>query len=193
MLRSIQAWLFNIYYYVLGHTFARLYYKKRYLTGKHFSSKYGGIGAIGWRWTVQCMKGCRKLGNIGQAPWPVDPRTRIVHYSNISFNVDDINIFQSPGCYFQAHAKISIGKGCWIAPNVGLITANHDFMDLNKHSTALPISIGENCWIGMNAMILPGVVLGKHTIVGAGSVVTKSFPDGNCVIAGNPARKIREL
>lgn len=45
----------------------------------------------------------------------------------------------------------------------------------------------------MNCSILPGVTLGEHTIVGAGSVVTKSFPEGNCVIAGNPARKIKEL
>jgi carbonic anhydrase/acetyltransferase-like protein (isoleucine patch superfamily) len=45
----------------------------------------------------------------------------------------------------------------------------------------------------MNSIILPGVVLGIRTIVGAGSVVTKSFPDGYCVIAGNPAKIIKTL
>ena len=45
----------------------------------------------------------------------------------------------------------------------------------------------------MNTVILPGVSLGDHTIVGAGSVVTKSFQEGNCVIAGNPAKVIRYL
>lgn len=45
----------------------------------------------------------------------------------------------------------------------------------------------------MNAMILPGVRLGDHTIVGAGAVVTKSFSEGNCVIARNPARIIRKV
>ena len=45
----------------------------------------------------------------------------------------------------------------------------------------------------MNSIILPNVTLGDFTIVGAGSVVTKSFPEGYCVIAGNPAKIIKQL
>jgi acetyltransferase-like isoleucine patch superfamily enzyme len=45
----------------------------------------------------------------------------------------------------------------------------------------------------MNATVLPGIVLGDFTIVGAGAVVTRSFPDGYCVVAGNPAAIIRTL
>lgn len=50
--------------------------------------------------------------------------------------------------------------------------------------------MANNCFIGMNVTVLPGVTLGDNTIVGASSVVTKSFLDGNVVIAGNPARVI---
>jgi len=45
----------------------------------------------------------------------------------------------------------------------------------------------------MNAVILPGVHLGDHTIVAAGSVVTKSFPQGNCILGGVPAKVVKEL
>ncbi len=45
----------------------------------------------------------------------------------------------------------------------------------------------------MNSTILPGVEIGNNTVVAAGSVVTKSFPDGNCIIGGVPAKKIKEL
>ncbi len=55
------------------------------------------------------------------------------------------------------------------------------------------VNIGEKCWIGMNSVILPGVTLGTNTIVGADSIVTKSFPEGFCVIAGNPAKIIKAI
>lgn len=74
-----------------------------------------------------------------------------------------------------------------------MITANHDFYDLDKHLKSESIIIAEKCWIGMDSVILAGVVLGVRTIVGAGSVVTKSFPAGNVVVAGNPAKIIKYL
>lgn len=102
--------------------------------------------------------------------------------------------FHGVGNYFQGiGAKIVLGKGCFIAPNTGFITTNHDLADISKHQSGEDIVIGENCWIAMNAVVLPGVHLGPHTIVGAGSVVTKSFPEGHCVVVGNPAKKIKEL
>jgi acetyltransferase-like isoleucine patch superfamily enzyme len=98
----------------------------------------------------------------------------------------------SPGCYIQGIGKLEIGDYTIVAPNVGIITANHDLHDPAIHQPSF-VQIGRYCWIGMNAVVLPGVVLGDHTIVAAGSVVTKSFPEGYCVIAGNPAKVTKYL
>ncbi len=96
----------------------------------------------------------------------------------------------SPGVYIQDTPHIHIGRGCCVAPNAGIIATNHDPANPSNHLLPEDVYIGSDCWIGMNAVILPGVTLGDHTIVGAGSVVTHSFPDEHCVIAGNPAKKI---
>lgn len=99
----------------------------------------------------------------------------------------------SPGVYINASNGISIGDYTNIGPNVGLISSNHDLVDNDRHTLAPPINIGRFCWLGMGAMILPGVSLGDFTIVGAGAVVTRNFEEGYCVIAGNPARIIKQL
>lgn len=51
--------------------------------------------------------------------------------------------------------------------------------------------IGDYCFIGMNSIILPGVKIGNHSIIGAGSVVSKDVPS-NTIVAGNPAKIVRE-
>jgi acetyltransferase-like isoleucine patch superfamily enzyme len=108
-------------------------------------------------------------------------------------NIEGRPACSSFGCFFQANGKIKIGENCWFAQNSVIITSNHDFDHIERNAPPKPVLIGDDCWIGANAVILPGVVLGNHTIVGAGSIVTKSFLDGNCVIAGNPAKIIKYL
>jgi len=98
----------------------------------------------------------------------------------------------SGGCYIQGLNGIEIGDGTIIASGVKIISANHDLYDYNRWIPDRPIKIGRNCWIGANSVILPGIQLGNHVIVGAGTIVTKDFPD-NVVIAGNPAQVIRVL
>lgn len=93
----------------------------------------------------------------------------------------------SGGCYFQALNGIKIGDNTIFAPGVKLISANHDLKDTSCHLYTKPIIIGKNCWIGANAVILPGVVLGDKTIVGAGAIVTKSFKEDGLVLKGIPA------
>lgn len=177
----------KIWIVVLRSIFS-LFYSSKYLCGKYFEEK-----RMGWYW---CFIGLpsRIYGVNRKIPWPVNPHTIVSNAKNIEFHVDDIHIFQTPGCYWQNHrGKIIIGRNCYIAPNVGLITTNHDVYDVTKHVEGKDIVLGDGCWIGMNSILLPGVVLGPNTVVGAGSVVTHSYPDGHCVIAGNPAKLLRQL
>jgi len=94
------------------------------------------------------------------------------------------------GCYIQGNGKLIIGNYVRIGPNVGILSGNHDIYNHFKQDRRVTI-IGDYTWIGMNSVILPGVVLGPRTVVGAGAVVTKSFPEGYCVIGGNPANHLK--
>lgn len=186
----IKKGIHGLYYYVLAHIKRIKTYDKKYLKGKHFSGRMNGLCSIGWKWIVWNKKGCKKMHVNQNVKWPCSPRITVINPQNIEFDPDDLNNFQGFGNYYQAIGRIIIGKGTYIAPNVGLITSNHTIGDIDNHDDPKNIILGKKCWIGMNSMILPGVVLGDNTVVGAGSVVTKSFEEGNCVIAGNPAKII---
>lgn len=98
----------------------------------------------------------------------------------------------SGGLYVTGTHGVEIGDGTVIGPNVGILSANHDLYQRNLATADGPVRIGQNCWIGMNAVILPGVVLGDNVTVAAGSVVTASFPS-NVVIGGVPARVLKHI
>ncbi len=192
-MKTIRKIIYGGWHYFWGHIFAFFLYDKKYLKGRWFKGKYNGLCSKGWVWVTHDAVSRILLHKNQEARFPVSFHIKVQNPNNIEFHPDDLNNFQSDGIYFQAVEKIIIGRGAYIAPNVGLITANHDLFNLEAHMEGKPISIGEKCWIGMNSVILPGVVLGPHTIVGAGSVVTKSFVDGYCVIVGNPAKILKKL
>lgn len=193
MMKLLKAVIRGCWFSFWGRLFALFYYDKKYLTGKYFAGKLGGLCSLGWERTGKCGFARFLLGTNKGVRFPVSHQISVMEAQNIEFHPDDLNNFQTFGNYYQAIGKITIGRGCYIAPNVGLITANHDPGDLDKHLAPKPITLGEKCWVGMNSVILPGVTLGPGTVVGAGSVVTKSFPEGHCIIAGNPAKKLRDL
>lgn len=168
--------------------FFSIFYKKEYLVGKYFDEK-----SMGWLWAWRGIH-VRLFGENRKVPWPVHPRTIVSGAQNITFSQDSFHVFQVPGCYWQAFdAKIVIGKNVHIAPNVGLITTNHDILNPALHVPGKDIVIKDNSWIGMNSVVLGGVTLGENTVVAAGAVVTKSFPDGHCVIGGVPAMVIKKI
>lgn len=91
--------------------------------------------------------------------------------------------------------EIKIGDGVLIAPNVTITTTGHP-IDSTLRSEwklySLPINIEDNVWIGAHSVIFPGVTIGKNSIIGAGSVVTKNIPE-NVIAFGNPCKIYREI
>ena len=89
---------------------------------------------------------------------------------------------------------INIGKYCLIAPNVSITTTGHP-VDPELRKTKMytfPVDIEDNVWIGTGVIILPGVTIGKNSVIGAGSIVTKDIP--SIVVAfGNPCKVVREI
>lgn len=131
------------------------------------------------------------LGFNRSCYWPVHFTSTVRGSQNIYVGIDAAPGI-SPGCYIQASGKVYIGDYTQIAPNVGIISSNHFMLDI-RHHIINEVKIGMYCRIGIGSIIHPGVVLGDFTTVAAGSVVKDSFPNGYCVIAGNPAKIVEDF
>ena len=102
------------------------------------------------------------------------------------------NVNINPYCFLYGYGDITIGNFCRIAAGCKLIAFNHNFSDkevliANQGNSRKGIIIGNNVWLGADVKVLDGVTIGSNTIVGAGSVVTKSLPS-NVVASGVPAQ-----
>ena len=116
------------------------------------------------------------------------------------------NVVIRPGTFLFADpniggGEITIEDDVLMGPNVQCFTTNHEFLNPNEpiisqgysnHSKENSILIRRGSWIGASAILLAGVEIGENAVVGAGSIVTKSVPP-KVVVAGNPAKIIREL
>lgn len=113
-----------------------------------------------------------------------------------------INCQINDSVHIVAREHVFIGDNVLIASKVFITDLNHgcynsrdeqsnpDLIVSLRPLNSSPVLINDNCWIGENVSILPGVTLGKNCIVGANSLVTKSF-ESNCIVGGNPARLLK--
>jgi maltose O-acetyltransferase len=131
------------------------------------------------------------VGSSGKNFW-IEPPFYCDYGSNIQVGDD---VFFNFNCVVLDVGKVTLGDRVLIGPNVQLYAATHpieakprgEFWEFGK-----AITIGNDVWIGGSSVICPGVNIGDSVVIGAGSVVTKSFPK-EIVVAGNPAKIIRYL
>lgn len=108
----------------------------------------------------------------------------------IGENVRAFSPISSPEPYL-----IKVGNDVTISTGVKFCTHDNSVIKIIDGATDLvgPITIGDSSFVGMNTILMGGVSLPKHSVVGAGSIVTKSFQQEGCVLAGNPARVIGSI
>ncbi|MDD5475613.1 MAG: acyltransferase [Syntrophales bacterium] len=100
----------------------------------------------------------------------------------------------SPGVRISSASEVTIGDSCMFASSV--YVTDSDWHGIYDRTSALghsePVRIGNNVWVGDSAIICKGVTIGDNSVVGAGSVVAGDVPS-NVVVAGNPARIVRDI
>ncbi|HWG65430.1 MAG TPA: acyltransferase [Streptosporangiaceae bacterium] len=100
------------------------------------------------------------------------------------------------GSHIVAHHSITIGDDVFTGPYVYITDQNHGYADPDapigrQWPSNMAVSIGSGTWLGAGAIVLPGACIGRNVVVAAGSVVRGQVPD-RCVVAGVPAKVVRE-
>ncbi|MGN6723647.1 MAG: sugar O-acetyltransferase [Marmoricola sp.] len=127
---------------------------------------------------------------------PLPDRTTIYppFYTDHGLNLDlGERVFINQGCTFLDYAGITLGERTMVAPNCTFITLGHPVDPEARRIwlTGAPIVVGENVWIGAGATILPGVTIGKDSVVAAGAVVADDVPPAS-LVAGAKATVTRQ-
>ena len=117
-------------------------------------------------------------------------------YSCINNAVGDVIIGNHTriGLHNTIIGPVKIGNNVNLAQGITVTALNHNFTDSTKRIdeqgvSTNPVTVGDDIWIGANAVILPGVNIGNHSVVAAGAVVTKDVP-AHSLVAGVPAKVI---
>lgn len=120
-------------------------------------------------------------------------------YSCINNAVGDVIIGNHTrvGLHNTVIGPVTIGNHVNLAQGITVTALNHNFTEKDMRIdeqgvSTTPVTIGDDIWIGANAVILPGVTIGNHSVVAAGAVVTKDVPP-HTLVAGVPAKIIKTL
>ncbi|OIQ30365.1 MAG: acetyltransferase [Bacteroidetes bacterium MedPE-SWsnd-G2] len=143
----------------------------------------------------------RRQTRLDVVPWNkfnLGANSTIEDFSAINNGVGDVIIGDRTriGLSNIIIGPVKVGDDVRLAQNVVLSGLNHNYEKIDSpiHSQGVstkPIIIEDESWIGANVVIVPGVTIGKHSIVAAGSIVTKNIPQYS-VAAGNPARILKQ-
>ena len=143
----------------------------------------------------------RRRTRMDVVPWnkfELGSQSTIEDFTAVNNGVGDVTIGDRTrvGLSNTLIGPVCIGNDVRLAQNVVLSGLNHNYADPNtpihlQGVSTKPIVIEDESWIGANAVIVPGVTIGKHSIVAAGSVVTRDVPP-YAVVGGNPAKLIKE-
>lgn len=123
-----------------------------------------------------------------------------VHENVFLFHMENLeigdNVSIHPMCYLDANGGIKIGNDVSIAHGASILSTTHNYEDKNEmiNNQGLrkeKVNIGNNIWIGAKATVVCGVNVLDGTVIGAGAIVTKSFPQ-NVVVGGVPAKILKE-
>jgi acetyltransferase-like isoleucine patch superfamily enzyme len=113
-------------------------------------------------------------------------------YEGARISVGD-HTFINYGTSITAYEQVTIGRHCLLGHHVIIVDKSaHGGEQRELARSPAPVIVEDEVWIGSHAIILPGVRIGRHAAIGAGSVVTKDVP-AYCMAVGNPARVVRQL
>ena len=155
--------------------------------------------ATGLGWRVRVWG--RPRINVWEGQLRVADRVRIV--STVATTAIDITgtleigerVFINYGCSISASELVRIGPRCSLGPHVMIMDNGFHRLEPERRDerpASRPVVLEENVWLGARVIVLPGVTIGAHSVIGAGSVVTRDVPPRS-LAAGQPARVLRTL
>jgi acetyltransferase-like isoleucine patch superfamily enzyme len=171
--------------------------------GTDLADSFGSFGAGSYvTFPIATLYGARSI-HIGEDTLIGRDCTLLVGYSPDDPHLPEAGIVIGDRCVIgagtklTAHESIRLGDDVWFGQDVFVSDASHGYQDpetpiglqLGAHR---PVAIGDGTWVGHGSIILPGTRIGRHVVVGAGSVVRGAVPD-HTVVAGVPARVVRAL